>query len=107
MFLLGNVAAGVSIIGFIEYEKHLKHAWLRVASFSLVIDWGLSNIAHGIFHLNTRMVRIIVFVLDKILPSQSIFKQNISQFLIWTILITIAAILLGLSAYFGKMARQL
>ena len=47
------------------------------------------------------MVRIIPFVLDEIPPPERTLKENTVQFWVWNVLITIAAILLGCSLYFG------
>ena len=47
------------------------------------------------------MVRIIPFVLDEIPPPERMLKENTVQFWVWNVLITIAAILLGCSLYFG------
>jgi cation transport ATPase len=52
------------------------------------------------------MVRIIPFVLEGTSPTKSIVKSNTAQFWIWTILNTIAAVLSGVSYYFGHISSH-
>jgi hypothetical protein len=73
----------------------------------MAITAGLPNIAHWMFSYEYyNMVRIIPFVLDEIAPPEKIFMQNTAQFWIWTVINSIAAVLLGFSTYFGYIANH-
>ena len=109
IFLLANV---IDIVGALTYYEYLKHksnnALLAFYSLSLAINNGLGNNAHWGFSFEYyNMVRIIPFVLDETLPPQSIVNSNKAQFWLWTILNTVAAVLLGVSFYFGNITGHL
>ena len=70
------------------------------------IYWGLLNIAHWMFSFEYyNMVRIIPFVLDDIPIPENIIKLNKTQFWVWIILNTIAAILWGITMIYNEFIR--
>jgi hypothetical protein len=109
MFLLANVAAIFGNFAYFEYLKDItNNVWLRVNLLTVVFNWELINIAHWEFSFEYyNMVRIIPFVLDEIPLNSNILKSNTAQFWILTFLITIAAVLLGVSAYFENNLYQI